>query len=784
VRAIRTWGTDSPLWVPMIRRLLAELRRRRVLNVAAAYTVGAFGLLQGADLALPRLGVPDWTITALLIALLAGFPLVCLLSWFYDLGPGGLSRTPALAAGDAAGAASGARGPAVAAVLAGLAAMVLLGAGGWALVGAGRGAPAPVPLRSDWLAMAPFRVSGDAGFGYLEEGMLDLLAAKLTGEAGLRAVEPRALLAAWRERPEEREHDARDVARSLGAGRVLLGSVVATGPGMVLAARILDTETGGVLASFEARGEASALPELVDRFAGGLLAQLAGVEPERLRTLEETPFLALRAYLEGQRLLRAGRFREAKGAFAEAQQIDSTFALPGVFHGIAASFTAQWSTAGAELAWRHRHRLAPRDQLLLEAFLGPGYPEWTTSAEKARFLERLTDTSPDRAEAWYLRGDHAYHSELDSPLPERLSRAAGFFAAATALDDRFGPSDIHLLEIAILRGDTAAARGHATSFLAFESDGDLAAYARWQLERLDGRPARSYTGAEPFVMMEMFAGTMAAQLGSGLDASDATVEWGVRRASQADYFILSEAPLYMLNRGRPARAAAIAADRRLGPEHAGPAAAILRALYWETGEALAGLESQAAELAAAAAAHREIAGHDWREAACAAGQYYASRGRGADAAALAQLLTERGSATPAERYARGCRALLEVLLAAGEPALATAAADLDAQLAAGTLTDPWLRDAASLVLAAGYERLGQLERALDATRRRTVGIPLARFLSTQLRTEARLAARLGLHDEAVRAYRHYLLLRENAEPEVAPVVAEVRAELDRLLRDG
>ena len=63
--------------------------------------------------------------------------------------------------------------------------------------------------------------------------MVDLLAAKLTGEGGPRAVDPRTLFSAWRRAVDSPDDDlpterALEVARTLGAGQVLLGSVVGT----------------------------------------------------------------------------------------------------------------------------------------------------------------------------------------------------------------------------------------------------------------------------------------------------------------------------------------------------------------------------------------------------------------------------------------------------------------------------------------------------------------------------------------------------------------------------
>ena len=43
------------------QQLFAELKRRHVFRVAAFYGFVSFGVLQAADLMLPRLGLPDWT---------------------------------------------------------------------------------------------------------------------------------------------------------------------------------------------------------------------------------------------------------------------------------------------------------------------------------------------------------------------------------------------------------------------------------------------------------------------------------------------------------------------------------------------------------------------------------------------------------------------------------------------------------------------------------------------------------------------------------------------------
>ncbi len=81
--------------VPVLSRFLAELRRRRVFNVALAYGVILFVVLQGADLVLPALPLPAWSYTVLVAAGLAGFPLAMMLAWTFDLTSSGIRRTAA-----------------------------------------------------------------------------------------------------------------------------------------------------------------------------------------------------------------------------------------------------------------------------------------------------------------------------------------------------------------------------------------------------------------------------------------------------------------------------------------------------------------------------------------------------------------------------------------------------------------------------------------------------------------------------------------------------------------
>ena len=65
----------------------AELKRRQMFRVAAAYAVVAWLLLQIVNNVAPVLDLPVWVARALLLALVIGFPIALLFVWMRDLAP-------------------------------------------------------------------------------------------------------------------------------------------------------------------------------------------------------------------------------------------------------------------------------------------------------------------------------------------------------------------------------------------------------------------------------------------------------------------------------------------------------------------------------------------------------------------------------------------------------------------------------------------------------------------------------------------------------------------------
>lgn len=65
--------------------LIEELKRRRVLRVAAAYIVFSWIVLQVADVVIPAVPLPDWSMRFLLIALVVLFPVIALAAWLFQI---------------------------------------------------------------------------------------------------------------------------------------------------------------------------------------------------------------------------------------------------------------------------------------------------------------------------------------------------------------------------------------------------------------------------------------------------------------------------------------------------------------------------------------------------------------------------------------------------------------------------------------------------------------------------------------------------------------------------
>lgn len=73
-----------------MKAFLSELKKRKVFRVVVVYLVASWLIMQVADVMFPALSLPEWTITLVAVLLIIGFPVAAILSWAYEIGPGGV----------------------------------------------------------------------------------------------------------------------------------------------------------------------------------------------------------------------------------------------------------------------------------------------------------------------------------------------------------------------------------------------------------------------------------------------------------------------------------------------------------------------------------------------------------------------------------------------------------------------------------------------------------------------------------------------------------------------
>ena len=385
--------------------------------------------------------------------------------------------------------------------------------------------PAALPISHGTIAVLPFTMRGGASFAYLGEGMVDLLATRLDGAGEIRTVDPRALLHSLRRSGLETAEslgpeEGRNLAARLGAGRYLLGSILEAGGRLQVTASLYSLG-GEVVASVRAAaaGEAGVF-ELVDELARQLLGAQrvgSGTRITRLAGLTTGSLDALKAYLRGERELRAGRYFDAMDEFQAAVDADASFAL--AYYRLAAAAAgcalAEVARAVSDQGFDHRSRLAPHDQLLFSA-----QRAWLHGAvsDAESLYGTITGAYPDDVEAWFHLGDLLFHS---NPLRGRSAAEARepFERVIRLVPDHLAAM-VHLARIAAIEGRRGDMLSLIERTLQVSPDGDqalamraLRAFAgenREAMAEIAGelQGARALTVAIAFADVALYAGNL------------------------------------------------------------------------------------------------------------------------------------------------------------------------------------------------------------------------------------------------------------------------------------
>ncbi|MFO0585438.1 MAG: hypothetical protein U0229_24415 [Anaeromyxobacter sp.] len=385
-----------------------ELKQRRVFRAVVGYGIVAFAVLQVAEPIMHGLGLPDWVLGAIVVALGLGFPITLVLAWIFDVRAGRVETADPR--------------PRTRALLLLVAAGLLLGAPGvaWFFWRAHR-APAPAaaveapavqegPPSVAVLAFADLSPGKDQE--YFSDGIAEEILDALARVKGLR-VAGRTSSFQYKGKNE----DLRTIGKALGVANVLEGSVRRQGNKVRITAQLVKAADGFHLWSRSFDGELTDVFELQERIARAVAEELRvvlqGGRKDRLVPVATSSPEAYALYLKATAIFnrRDGqRFGEAVAELEEALKLDPAYARA---ESRLATLYALWQSyrpnaaedflAETELHARKAIALAPQ---LAEphAALGLAYHLHRRFAESRVASDRALALDPDDVTANFWAG--------------------------------------------------------------------------------------------------------------------------------------------------------------------------------------------------------------------------------------------------------------------------------------------------------------------------------------------------------------------------------------------
>jgi TolB-like protein/Flp pilus assembly protein TadD len=483
------------------QRFLAELKRRRVFRVMAVYGAVAFVILQVADIALPGLGLPEWTITLILALTVLGFPIAIVLAWAFDMTPEGMQRTEKAAPGEITqivGAPAAKRWP-VGLAAAGGTALFLVGA--WLALGrpgpgeSGGLVDPEAPVES--IAVLPFAdLSPEGDQQYFGDGLAEELLDALAKVDGLVVA---ARTSSFRFKGEE--VDIPEVAKQLRVQTVLEGSVRRGGDRVRITAQLVNAD-GFHLWSDSYDRSVDQMADLIgvqEEIAQSIVAALslapeAGSQLETLVALGTDNLEAYNTVLRG-RYLMAQRTPRGLAAAAEeferAIELDPDYARAWADLAMAHNLTTGWGFSTDSLVEQRGAEATARalelDPTMAQAYTAQGYIyAWIhyDSAAAADNFARAIELDPRYPTAYHWQGEilgDTGHPESGIPYLEtarELDPLSPIILTdlAEALDQagRWEEADALLEEVLELEPDFAPALQALAFHAQLDNDADAA----------------------------------------------------------------------------------------------------------------------------------------------------------------------------------------------------------------------------------------------------------------------------------------------------------------------
>lgn len=407
-----------------VDNFFAELKRRKVFKIGAAYLVAGWLAVQAASIGFPAFDAPPWALRIFILIALLGFPIAVVMAWALDVTREGVkldART------------SGSKG------LFAAAAVLIVLALGWYFYGQPsfrKGDVATQPAKS--IAVLPFaNMSADKNDEYLSDGVSEELITALSKIAGLQ-VKARTSSFAFKGKNE----DIRKIGELLHVSHLLEGSVARAGNKLRITAQLIQASDGNNLWSDtydrDMQDIFAVRSEVAQQVAATLKVRLLGEEKKRLDQKPTENLKAFQYYMQGRAstqrrtsadlLTAVGYYEKAlaedrKYALAYAGLADA-YANLGVYGYLAPSEGRRKTEEGARKALALDPNLAEAHAALGVVYIGYAPSNFSLGDRELRHASEL---SPSLAVARYYLG-------ISFARQGRLDEASAEFLKARELD--------------------------------------------------------------------------------------------------------------------------------------------------------------------------------------------------------------------------------------------------------------------------------------------------------------------------------------------------------------
>jgi TolB-like protein len=345
----------------------AELKRRNVVKVAAAYAAAAWLVAQVAETVLPVFDLPATILRLVFILLGLGFPVTVVLAWVYDLTPEGIRRTDDMPADSPTVSGRG-----LDFVIIGCLAVAVL------FLALDRFVWSP-PADSSQASVAvlPFTVPpSDPETSYLGESIAESLVMRLSRLPKLK-VKSRSMYGGG-------PTDIGTLGKELGVRAICRGKLSRRGDIVDIAVELIDVIDGSILWSDRLTRSFSTLvsfeSDVAAEIAGALSLELTAEEAAGLARPPTENAEAYRLYLEGRHFWNQrskSGLRASAELFRKAVDLDPAYAL--AWSGLADSYLMLFAWGiespqnAAPLAIAAARRAAQLDETLAEPWATIGY---------------------------------------------------------------------------------------------------------------------------------------------------------------------------------------------------------------------------------------------------------------------------------------------------------------------------------------------------------------------------------------------------------------------------